>query len=162
MPKKNLFWLQYKFGACWKNSIGLDPHLIIFSWCLGLEKNQSELNPHRKTYSNFWLQSYYGAWVKFQLLLDRQWKKYITVSGYTTTMQRETLKISIGNIPLANSFSIFHGIGKAFDKKKRPQKWWYPNRVHAQWSKGCQHYHLIPILWQLIQVQGLSIPLKFI
>ena len=49
----------------------------------------------------------------FQLVLDPRRIKYITDSGYTTSMKHETLKISFGNQTPANWFSIYLNTLKA-------------------------------------------------
>ena len=100
------------------------------------KKNQSTLYLRRRKYFFKWLQCYSGAWdlinlirlvphlkkiflfvysttmvretpTSFYWYLTLTEKKYIAVSGYKTTMKRETLKILIGNRIPANWFPTF-------------------------------------------------------
>ena len=70
-----------------------------------LEKVQSECDPCQKKI----IISGYNAWdlQKFQLVLDLDRMKNITVSGRTTSMKHETRKISISNRTPVNLVSIF-------------------------------------------------------
>ena len=90
---------------------------VYSSFCCGawdLENVQSALDLHQKRYFRFW--PFIVMLVhdnEFQLSLDPLRKTNITVFGFTSTMKHENRK-------------------SVQQEKASPQKWGYPNRVHAQ------------------------------
>jgi len=73
---------------------------------------------------------YYGAW-DFEII---NWQQNLSeldfnyFFSYCITMHGNKKSSWIPN--------------EAFHKKMSLKKWGYSNRIHVQWSNGCQHYHL--------------------